>query len=152
MELPSPDRQRRGRWKKSAATRCSGSRSCPAVFPLRAASTRCGRACTACAATPSGPCTTATTCSASRDKEAFRDGLAPIPSLLALAAVHNYLCHQGLRERCSLVVQAGDVQEGHDIACLVAFGADAVHPYLMLPADPQRADHSRTPKRSRNGR
>ncbi|MFO0811513.1 MAG: glutamate synthase-related protein [Gemmataceae bacterium] len=65
-------------------------------------------------------------------KEAFHDGLVPIPSLLALAAVHNYLCHQGLRDRCSLVVQAGDVQEGHDIACLVAFGADAVHPYLML--------------------
>src|SRR5205085_9937635 len=64
-------------------------------------------------------------------KEAFHDGLVPIPSLLALATVHNYLCHQGLRERCSLVVQAGDVQEGHDIACLVAFGADAVHPYLI---------------------
>src|SRR5207253_2329144 len=66
------------------------------------------------------------------DKEAFADGLVPVPSLLALAAVHNYLCNQGLRERCSLVVQAGDVQEGHDIAVLVAFGADAVHPYLML--------------------
>jgi glutamate synthase domain-containing protein 2/glutamate synthase domain-containing protein 1/glutamate synthase domain-containing protein 3 len=66
------------------------------------------------------------------DKEAFGDGLAPIPSLLALGAVHTYLCNQGLRERCSLIVQAGDVQEGHDIACLVAFGADAVHPYLML--------------------
>jgi glutamate synthase (ferredoxin) len=66
------------------------------------------------------------------DREAWGDGLAPVPSLLALAAVHGYLCGQGQRERCSLVVQAGDVQEGHDIACLVAFGADAVHPYLML--------------------
>jgi glutamate synthase (ferredoxin) len=66
------------------------------------------------------------------DKEAFTENLAPIPSLLALSAVHTYLCNQGLRERCSLVVQAGDVQEGHDIACLVAFGADGVHPYLML--------------------
>src|SRR5262249_40816045 len=66
------------------------------------------------------------------DKEGFTDALAPIPSLLALGAVHTYLCHQGLRERCSLVVQAGDVQEGHDVACLVGFGADAVHPYLML--------------------
>jgi glutamate synthase domain-containing protein 2/glutamate synthase domain-containing protein 3 len=65
------------------------------------------------------------------DKEAFGDGLAPIPSLIALGAVHTYLCNQGLRERCSLVVQAGDVQEGHDIAALVAFGADAAHPYLM---------------------
>jgi glutamate synthase domain-containing protein 2/glutamate synthase domain-containing protein 1/glutamate synthase domain-containing protein 3 len=66
------------------------------------------------------------------DKEAFGDGLAPIPSLLALSAVHTYLCNQGLRNRCTLVVQAGDVQEGHDIACLVGFGADAVHPYLMM--------------------
>jgi glutamate synthase (ferredoxin) len=65
-------------------------------------------------------------------REAFDNGFVPIPSLLALGAVHNYLCHQGLRERCSLVVQAGDVQEGHDVACLVAFGADAVHPYLMF--------------------
>ena len=39
---------------------------------------------------------------------------------------------QGLRDKCSLVVQAGDIQEGHDVCCLVAFGADAVHPYLML--------------------
>ncbi|MCY2944584.1 MAG: hypothetical protein DWI28_01065 [Planctomycetota bacterium] len=66
------------------------------------------------------------------DKEAFEDGLVPIPSILALGAVHSYLSKQGLRGRCSLVVQAGDVQEGHDIACLVGFGADAVHPYLML--------------------
>lgn len=66
------------------------------------------------------------------DREAFIDGLAPIPSLLSLGSVHQYLCQQGLRNRCSLIIQAGDVQEGHDIACLIAFGADAVHPYLML--------------------
>jgi glutamate synthase domain-containing protein 2/glutamate synthase domain-containing protein 1/glutamate synthase domain-containing protein 3 len=66
------------------------------------------------------------------DKEACGMGIVPIPSLLALGAVHTYLCRQGLRDRCSLIVQAGDVQEGHDICCLVAFGADAVHPYLML--------------------
>jgi glutamate synthase domain-containing protein 2/glutamate synthase domain-containing protein 1/glutamate synthase domain-containing protein 3 len=66
------------------------------------------------------------------DKEACRRGIDPIPSLLALGAVHTYLCQQGLRDRCGLVVQAGDIQEGHDVAVLVAFGADAVHPYLML--------------------
>src|SRR5439155_4538350 len=66
------------------------------------------------------------------DKEACRRGIDPIPSLLALGAVHLYLCRQGLRDKCSLVVQAGDIQEGHDVCCLVAFGADAVHPYLML--------------------
>ncbi len=66
------------------------------------------------------------------DKEACKRGIYPIPSLLALGAVHQYLCRQGLRNRCSLIVQAGDIQEGHDICCLVALGADAVHPYLML--------------------
>lgn len=66
------------------------------------------------------------------DKEACNRGIDPIPSLLALGAVHSYLCRQGLRDRCSLIVQASDVQEGHDICCLVGFGADAVHPYLML--------------------
>jgi glutamate synthase domain-containing protein 2/glutamate synthase domain-containing protein 1/glutamate synthase domain-containing protein 3 len=66
------------------------------------------------------------------DKEACKRGIFPIPSLLALGAVHQYLCRQGLRDRCSLLVQAGDIQEGHDVCCLVAFGADAVHPYLML--------------------
>jgi len=66
------------------------------------------------------------------DKEACKRGIDPIPSLLALGAVHQYLCRQGLRDRCSLIVQAGDIQEGHDICCLVAFGADAVHPFLML--------------------
>lgn len=66
------------------------------------------------------------------DKEACKRGIFPIASLLALGAVHQYLCRQGLRDRCSLIVQAGDIQEGHDVCCLVAFGADAVHPYLML--------------------
>ena len=66
------------------------------------------------------------------DKEACKSGVDPIPSLLALGAIHTYLCRQGLRDKCSLIVQAGDVQEGHDICCLVGFGADAVHPYLML--------------------
>lgn len=66
------------------------------------------------------------------DKEACKRGIFPIPSLLALGAVHQYLCRQGLRDQCSLIVQAGDIQEGHDVCCLVAFGADAVHPYLML--------------------
>jgi glutamate synthase domain-containing protein 2/glutamate synthase domain-containing protein 3 len=66
------------------------------------------------------------------DREACKRGIFPIPSLLALGAVHQYLCRQGLRDKCSLIVQAGDIQEGHDVCCLVAFGADAVHPYLML--------------------
>ena len=66
------------------------------------------------------------------DRRACEPGIDPIPSLLALGAVHEHLIRLGLRDRCSLVVQGCDIQEGHDIAVLVGFGADAVHPYLML--------------------
>ncbi len=56
----------------------------------------------------------------------------PVPMLLAVAAVHNALTSEGLRRRLSLVVETGDVQEGHDAALLIANGADAIHAFLML--------------------
>jgi glutamate synthase domain-containing protein 1 len=56
----------------------------------------------------------------------------PVPMLLAVAALHNALTAEGLRRRISIVVETGDVQEGHDAALLIANGADAVHAYLML--------------------
>jgi glutamate synthase (NADPH/NADH) large chain len=57
---------------------------------------------------------------------------APIPSLLATAAVHHHLIRKGLRGQVGLVIEAGDVWEVHHFACLVAFGATAVNPYLAL--------------------
>ena len=57
-------------------------------------------------------------------------GRAPIPSLLAVAAVHHALVRGGLRTRCSLVVDSGEPREVHHVACLVGYGADAVHPWL----------------------
>jgi glutamate synthase (ferredoxin) len=56
----------------------------------------------------------------------------PVPMLLAVAALHNALSVEGLRRRMSIVVETGEVQEGHDAALLIANGADAIHPYLML--------------------
>ena len=56
----------------------------------------------------------------------------PVPMLLQVAALHNALTDAGLRRAISIVVETGDVQEGHDAALLIANGADAVHPYLML--------------------
>jgi glutamate synthase domain-containing protein 2/glutamate synthase domain-containing protein 1/glutamate synthase domain-containing protein 3 len=56
----------------------------------------------------------------------------PLPMLLAVAAIHNALTDAGLRRRVSIVVESGEVQEGHDAALLIANGADAIHPYLML--------------------
>ena len=55
-----------------------------------------------------------------------------IPSLLATAAVHHYLIRKGLRGQVGIVVEAGDVWEVHHFACLLAFGATAINPYLAL--------------------
>ncbi|MBI3322909.1 MAG: glutamate synthase subunit alpha, partial [Candidatus Omnitrophica bacterium] len=55
---------------------------------------------------------------------------APIPSLLATGAIHHHLIRSGRRMKCSLVVEAGDVHEVHQFACLIGFGASAVYPYL----------------------
>ncbi|MBE7171945.1 MAG: glutamate synthase large subunit [Williamsia sp.] len=57
---------------------------------------------------------------------------APIPSLLATAAVHNHLSRKGMRGKVGLVVECGDVWEVHHFACLLGFGATAVNPYLAL--------------------
>lgn len=57
---------------------------------------------------------------------------AAIPSLLATAAVHHHLIRKGLRGEVGIVVEAGDVWEVHHFACLVAFGATAINPYLAL--------------------
>ncbi len=57
---------------------------------------------------------------------------APIPSLLAVSAVHHYLIKKGLRGSVGLVVEAGDIWEIHHFACLLAFGATAINPYLAL--------------------
>jgi glutamate synthase (NADPH/NADH) large chain len=57
---------------------------------------------------------------------------APIPSLLATAAVHHHLIRKGYRGQVGIIVEAGDVWEVHHFACLVGFGATAVNPYLAL--------------------
>ncbi len=57
---------------------------------------------------------------------------APIPSLLALGAVHHHLIRMRLRDRLSLVVESGEPREVHHVACLLGYGARAVNPYLAL--------------------
>ncbi|WP_270089521.1 glutamate synthase large subunit [Sphingobacterium sp. SYP-B4668] len=57
---------------------------------------------------------------------------APIPSILAVSAVHHHLIKTGNRGAVGLVVEAGDVWEVHHFACLLAFGATAINPYMAL--------------------
>ena len=59
-------------------------------------------------------------------------GQAPIPALLATAAVHHHLIKAGLRARCGLIVDTGEAREIHHICCLLGYGAGAVAPWLAL--------------------
>ncbi|MFM7694549.1 MAG: glutamate synthase central domain-containing protein, partial [Actinomycetota bacterium] len=57
---------------------------------------------------------------------------APIPPLLATAAVHSHLVRQGARTMCGLVVESGEPRETMHMALLIGYGAAAVNPYLTL--------------------
>ncbi len=65
------------------------------------------------------------------DRDSNKD-LAPIPSLLMLAAVHHHLIRNETRMKVGLVVEAGDVREVHHVALLIGYGASAVNPYLAM--------------------
>jgi glutamate synthase (NADPH) large chain len=55
---------------------------------------------------------------------------APIPSLLAVAAVHQHLVRTKQGTTVALVVESGDAREIHHVALLIGYGAAAVNPYL----------------------
>ena len=57
---------------------------------------------------------------------------APIPALLAVAAVHHHLLRTGTRTRVGLVLESGEPREVHHFALLVGYGASAVNPYLAF--------------------
>ncbi len=57
---------------------------------------------------------------------------APIPSLLAVAAVQHHLIREGTRTRCGLVLETGEPREVHHFALLIGYGASAVNPYLVF--------------------
>jgi len=57
---------------------------------------------------------------------------APIPALLAVAAVHHHLLRTGQRTKVGLVIEAGEPREVHHFALLIGYGASAVNPYLAF--------------------
>ncbi|MDG4832050.1 glutamate synthase-related protein [Solwaraspora sp. WMMD1047] len=58
--------------------------------------------------------------------------LAPIPSLLLTAAVHQHLVREQTRTQAALIVESGDCREVHHAAVLIGYGAAAVNPYLAF--------------------
>jgi glutamate synthase (NADPH/NADH) large chain len=57
---------------------------------------------------------------------------APIPSLLALAAVHNLLVREETRTQVALIIESGEPREVMHFALLIGYGASAVNPYLAI--------------------
>lgn len=57
---------------------------------------------------------------------------APIPSMLAVSAVHHHLIKAGLRNRTGLILESGEPREVAHYAMLISYGANAVNPYLAL--------------------
>ena len=57
---------------------------------------------------------------------------APIPSLLALAAVHNLLVKEETRTQVALIIESGEPREVMHFALLIGYGASAINPYLAF--------------------
>ncbi len=57
---------------------------------------------------------------------------APIPSLLALSAVHHHLIREKTRNQVALIVESGEPREVMHFALLIGYGASAINPYLAI--------------------
>ena len=71
---------------------------------------------------------------------------APIPSLLALAAVHNHLVREKTRTQVALVVESGEPREVMHFCLLIGYGASAVNPYLAIETLEDLAKRGRLPE------
>ena len=57
---------------------------------------------------------------------------APIPSLLAVSAVHLYLLEKRKRMQIDIVVESAEPREVMHFALLFGFGANAINPYMVF--------------------
>lgn len=64
-----------------------------------------------------------------RDVSRYR---APIPALLAVSSVHNYLIDKKLRTSANIVIETGEARDPMHMALLLGYGATAINPYLAF--------------------
>ena len=55
----------------------------------------------------------------------------PIPSLLAVSAMHQHLLETKHRMSCALILETAEPKEVHHFATLLGYGASAINPYLV---------------------
>ena len=70
---------------------------------------------------------------------------APIPSLLALSAVHNHLVREGSRTQVALIIESGEPREIMHYCLLIGYGASAVNPYLAIETLEDQAQRGTLP-------
>jgi glutamate synthase (ferredoxin) len=75
-----------------------------------------------------------------------------VSPLLAIGAVHHRLIEEGLRMDTGIIVETGGAWSTHHFACLVGYGANAVHPYLAFETVKQWWGQDRTQKMMETGK
>ncbi|MCD7836828.1 MAG: glutamate synthase large subunit, partial [Lachnospiraceae bacterium] len=87
---------------------------------------------------------------------AYRDGMnililsdrdvdenhVPIPSLLAVSALNQYLVRTKKRTRVALILESGEPREVHHFATLLGYGACAINPYLAQESIKELIDNN----------
>ncbi len=65
-----------------------------------------------------------------RDADRYR---APMPSILAISAVHNHLINKkNYVQKVDLIVETGEARDAFHMALLLGYGATAIYPYVAL--------------------
>ncbi len=65
------------------------------------------------------------------DKQADENNV-PIPALLAVSALNQYLIRKGLRTSAAIIAETGEAREVMHLALLLGYGATTVNPYLAF--------------------
>lgn len=64
--------------------------------------------------------------------QSILDDTTYVPPMVAVGAVHHRLIAEGLRMDAGIIIETGSAWSTHHFACLIGYGANAVHPYLAF--------------------
>jgi len=62
----------------------------------------------------------------------LQDSAVPMPALLAVSAVNQYLVGRCLRTRIGIILETGEAREVMHMALLLGYGVSAINPYLAF--------------------
>jgi glutamate synthase domain-containing protein 2/glutamate synthase domain-containing protein 1/glutamate synthase domain-containing protein 3 len=62
----------------------------------------------------------------------INENMVPIPSLMCVSYIHQYLIKAGKRQMAGIIVETGEARDVMHFATLIGFGASAINPYLAL--------------------